>query len=122
MMPMMIVMLIIIIAGIVFAWQGVNMHFQVPKEEAQFHSLQEAYWSQSKALRDVAETGSDLNARLVEIKNFPSRLLELKLVGIGKILAGIFLILLAILIALMAMPMRLSKIMAKKMGGSPMQQ
>lgn len=110
MMPAMLLMLIIILGSVFFAWQGVTMHDQVATEEAKFHQLQTEYFSISKAERDSAETNSALNGQLVTIQNYPSTLLELKLVGIGKILTGIFLLLFAILFALMMMPMRLAKI------------
>lgn len=89
------------------------MHAQVPGEETKFHSAQDAYFSINKAERDSAATNSALNAQLVEIKNYPSTLLELKLVGVGKILTGILFILLAILMALVMMPVRLGMIIRK---------
>lgn len=110
MMPMMIVMLIIVILSIAYAFAGIIMHKQVNTEEAKFHALQDSYFSQSKIIRDSAETDSSLNADLVSIKNYPSELLRLKLVGVGKILTGIFILLLGILIALIMMPVRLGKI------------
>lgn len=115
MMPMMVIMMIIVIAGIAFAWQGVSMHSQVSVEEAKFHALQTSYFTISKVERDAAPTGSDLNKQLAQIQNYPSELLRLKLVGVGKILTGIFALLFAILMALMAMPVRLSKMMGKMM-------
>ena len=84
------------------------MHMQVASEEAAFHELQDDYFSQSKVIRDAAETDSTLSKKLVEILNYPSELLRLKLVGVGKILIGIFLVLIAILMALMMMPIRLA--------------
>ncbi len=112
-MPMMAIMIVIILVGAVYAYQGVVMHNKVPTEELKFHALQSTYFSISKAERDSATTDSELNFQLVEIKNYPSTLLELKLVGIGKILAGIFLVLLAILMALVMMPIRLSQLIKK---------
>ncbi len=109
-MVMMLVMLVIILVSSFYAYQGVAMHKQVTIDEAKFHALQETYFTNSKVIRDSAETGSDLNKDLVEIKNYPSTLLKLKLVGVGKILTGIFILLLGILIALMVMPMRLGAI------------
>lgn len=111
MMPMMIVMMIIVIIGIVFAWQGISMHSQVSVEEAKFHALQTGYFTISKADRDAAPTGSDLNKQLAQIQNYPSELLRLKLVGVGKILTGIFALLFAILMALMGMPIRLGRML-----------
>ena len=113
MMPIMMVMMIIMIMGIMFTVQGVMMHNQVDVEEAKFHELQAQYWSISKAERDAAPTGSALNQQLVELKQFPSELMSLKLIGVGKILTGIFVVLFGILIALMIMPKRLGKMMMK---------
>lgn len=105
----MIVMAIIIVIAFVYGVQGVLMHEKVSTEEAKFHAAQEDYFLNSKATRDSAPTGSELNQDLVEIQNYPSELLRLKLVGVGKILTGIFLLLLGILMALVMMPKRLSE-------------
>lgn len=110
MMPMMMIMLILVVIAFVFAVQGVNMHNQVTVEEAEFHAQQAEYFNNSKAIRDGAPTGSELTQQLVEIVNTPSELLRLKLVGVGKILTGIFVLLFGILIALIMMPTRLAKV------------
>ncbi len=102
---------LLVIGSVFFAWQGIGMHNQVPVEEAKFHELQREYFTLEKAQRDGAETGSELNQKLVEIVNYPSRLLELKLVGVGNILVGIWLSLLAIVFLLFMMPTRLAKLM-----------
>lgn len=107
---MMVIMLIIVLLAGYYAWMGMQMHRQVVVEEDKFHELQEDYFLQSKAVRDGAATESDLNKQLVEIQNYPSTLLMLKLVGVGKILVGIFILLFAILLALMMMPVRLGGI------------
>ncbi len=91
------------------------MQSQVTGQEAAFHQLQESYFSISKSERDAAETGSAVNSQLVEIQNFPSELLRLKLVGVGKILTGIYILLFGILIALIMMPSRLGKIIKQHM-------
>jgi len=114
MMPMMIIMITIVITSFVFAWQGVSMHRQVITEENKLHELQNSYFTQSKAVRDAAETGSQLNKDLVKIQQYPSTLLMLKLVGVGKILIGIFVLLFGILIALLSMPVRLGSIIKDK--------
>lgn len=108
--PIMIVMMLLMIISIVFTAKGVIMHKQVSVEEAKFHELQNDYFSISKATRDSAADNSALSSQLVEIKNFPSELLRLKLVGVGKILTGIFILLFGILMALMMMPGKLGKI------------
>ena len=113
MMPMVMMMLIMLIS-LFFLVQGVSMQGQVPGEEAKFHALQEQYYSQSKAVRDGAATGSELNKQLVQIQQYPSSLLELKLVGVGQILTGIYALLFGILIALIMMPKRLGSIINQK--------
>lgn len=105
--------MVLIVASLIFVGQGISMHSQVTVDEAAFHQLQTEYFTQSKAIRDGAETGSALNKQLVQIVNAPSDLLRLKLIGVGKILTGIFIVLFGILIALMMMPVRLGKIIAK---------
>lgn len=109
--PIILVMMLIMLISLVFAIQGVFMHTQVSKQEAEFHGLNSEYWTLSKAERETAPTGSELNQQLVDIQNFPSELLRLKLVGVGKILTGIYILLFGILIALIMMPMRLAQFM-----------
>lgn len=109
----MIVMIILVLGALFFAWQGSSMHRDVAIQEAAFHELQREYFLQSKVVRDAAETGSALNEQLVQIANYPSELLTLKLVGVGTILLGIFFLLLGILIALMIMPVRLKALMER---------
>ncbi len=108
---MMGMMMTLMVVGIIFAVIGVQMHRQVTAEEAKFHALQSEYFIKSKEIRDAAVTGSELNSQLVQIQNYPSELLRLKLVGVGNILTGIFVLLFGILIALVMMPKRLGKIM-----------
>lgn len=111
MMPILI-LLTLVIASISFAWQGVGMQQQqLPIEEAKFHALQQEYFIINKTERESASTGSEFNQKLVQIQNYPSELLRLKLVGVGKILTGIFLSLLAIVFLLFMMPIRLAKLM-----------
>ena len=110
----MVVMLILIVVSLFYAIVGVNMHARVTGEEAKFHSLQDQYWNVDKVTRDAAPANSALTGQLVEIQNFPSDLLRLKLVGVGKILTGIYILLLGILIALMMMPKRLAMVMKKR--------
>jgi hypothetical protein len=107
--PVMLVMIVLFAISLVFAVQGIKMHKQVSVEEAAFHAAQDDYFSLDKATRDSAAANSALNEDLVEIKNTPSELLRLKLVGVGKILTGIYILLFGILIALIMMPVRLGK-------------
>lgn len=110
---MMVMMAVLIVVATFFAFQGNAMHSQVEVEEAKFHELQSEYFAQSKTIRDGAETGSVLTEQLIEIQNYPSELLKLKLVGVGQILTGIFILLFGILIALIMMPVRLGMIIKK---------
>ncbi|MBI2588917.1 hypothetical protein HYW35_01775 [Candidatus Saccharibacteria bacterium] len=111
MIPIIMIVMALTIAGIIFAGQGYVMQKQVAPQEARFHQLQTSYYSLSKADRDSAPTGSELNNQLAQIQNYPSELLRLKLVGVGKILTGIFSSLVAILIVLFMMPIRLGAMM-----------
>lgn len=111
MMLPLIILAALVIGGISYAWQGIGLQNRVAGEEATFHALQQEYFIINKAEREAAPTGSALNQQLVDIQNYPSTLLELKLVGVGRILAGIFAALLAILLVLFMMPVRLAKLM-----------
>ncbi len=107
--PMMVMMMIMLVS-LIFAIQGIVMHANVSREEANFHNLQSEYYNLDKATRDSAPSNSALSNQLVEIQNYPSELLKLKLVGVGKLLTGIYALLFGILIALVMMPIRLAKI------------
>lgn len=111
--PLMMMMLLIILISLNFLIWGNWMHTDVTKVEAEFHALQEQYWNLDKATRDAAPSNSELANQLVQIKNTPSDLLRLKLVGVGRILTGIYVLLFGILIALIVMPVRLSQMMKK---------
>ena len=113
-MPM-IVMGLIMLISIFYVAQGIGMHSEVDVLESEFHALQEQYFLVDKATRDSATTGSDLNKQLVELQQTPSELLRLKLVGVGKILTGIYALLFGILIALMMMPVRMAKLQKENM-------
>lgn len=106
-----VILLALVIVSTIFAWQGIGMHQQVSVEEVKFHALQQDYFIINKAERESAPTGATLNQKLVDIQNYPSELLRLKLVGVGKILTGILSALLAIVFLLFMMPIRLAKLM-----------
>lgn len=103
------VIVVIVIAAIYFVGVGVVMQSEVALKEARLHEIQAEYFGTPKSIRDSAAAGSILLDQLVEIQQTPSQLLELKLVGIGKILTGISLLLLGIMIALVLMPIRLAR-------------
>jgi len=112
--PFLLLIALFTTVGIVLAMQGIGMHNEVGVEEAKFHQLQTQYYSQSKQIRDAAETDSILNMELVAIQNYPSEIMRLKLVGVGKILTGIFFLLLGVLLALLMMPYKMAMIMKGK--------
>lgn len=105
-----VMMMVLMPVALFFTGQGILMHAKAGTEEAKFHSLQTEYFILAKAERESAATGSELNQKLVEIQNYPSKLLMLKLVGVGKILTGIFVLLFGILTALIMMPKRLGTV------------
>jgi hypothetical protein len=113
MIPVLLVVMISVVSGFYFLFQGVSMHNQVSIEEARFHMLQSEYFILSKSDRESAPTGSELNKKLIEIQNYPSELLRLKLVGLGKILTGVFAMLFTIAIFLFMMPIRLAQMINK---------
>ena len=106
--PMLVMMMMsIMIIAAVFAVQGVKLQNRVSGAEATFHSLQTDYFvNNTKVERESAPAGSDLNQQLAEIQNTPSELLRLKLVGVGKILTGIFVLLFGMIFSLFMMPFR----------------
>lgn len=107
-------MMTIMIVGIIFAAQGVSKHNDVNELEETFHAQQEDYIvNNTKADRDSAEVGSVLSEQHAEILNTPSELIKLKLVGVGNILTGIFVILFGIMTALIMMPFKLAKVITK---------
>jgi len=84
-------------------------------EFSKFAPLLDDYYGQhSKAERDSAPAGSELALQQAEITKFPPKLMTFKLVGIGSILTGIFLLLFIIIQALKIMPIRLGKLLKKK--------
>lgn len=111
MLPMMFVMMVIVATAATFVYQGVSKQNQVAETEATFHALQtDLLTNYTKADRDNADTGSELAQKQADAANYPSTLLELKLVGVGKILTGIAFLLAGILMSLIIMPVRLGRI------------
>lgn len=80
-------------------------------EFTQFHPLLENFFTEftahSLAGGGPERTSAALNQQLATIHQFPSTLLWMKLGGIGHILLGIFIVLVAIVRALSMMPHRL---------------
>ena len=93
--------------GVVFQTTAFYMEF------TQFAPLLDEVAGLPKSVVDEAPVGSDLSQQKIEIAKFPPKLFTLKLVGIGTILAGIFLMLFVITQALRVMPLRLGKVLKK---------
>ncbi len=115
---MMVMVMMIMMLGAIFAIWGVSLQSDVGDVEAAYHSELESYYGgNSKADRDSAAAGSALSGQLADIQKQPSELLRLKLVGVGKILTGIFIVLFGILGALMMMPFRVRRAMKQLRDG-----
>ncbi len=115
---MMVMVMMIMMLGAIFAIWGVSMQADVDDVEAVYHSQLDSYYGgNSKADRDSAVAGSELTNQLAEISKQPSELLRLKLVGVGRILTGIFIVLFGILGALMMMPFRVRRAMKQLRDG-----
>ncbi len=111
MMAPLLILMALIVGSVVYVSQGIAMHQRVAVEEAKFHALQNTYFTISKIDRDAAPTGSELNQQLVQVQNYPSELLRLKLVGVGRFRTATWLTLVAIAFLLFMMPLRLGKMM-----------
>ena len=109
-----VIMAVLMVVSLIFVIWGTQMHAEVTKEETKFHDLQAEYWNLAKSTRDSAATGSELNKQLIRIQQYPSELSRLKLVGVGRMLTGIYILLLVILIALVTIPTKLAMIIGKK--------
>ncbi len=107
----MMLMMTLMIVGIVYAAQGIDMQNSVGPAEDTFHSQQTDYIvNNTKVERDTAPAGSVLAKQQAGLANTPSNLLKLKLVGVGKILSGIFVLLFGIMAALVMMPYKLATV------------
>jgi hypothetical protein len=110
-------MKMLMLLGMLFMLLGVALHLSaIVLEFGTFAPLQEEYWSTSKSDRDAAATNSVLAKKLAEIQKFPPKLMTLKLVGVGSLLTGIFLMLFGILKALTMMPIKLAGIICPECG------
>jgi hypothetical protein len=103
-----------LVVGAVFAVVGWLLILSaLVLELTQFHPLLETFFSEQTA-HSLAGGGPDragdaaLNGQLATIHQYPSTLLWLKLGGVGHILVGIFVVLVAIVRVLSLMPHRLS--------------
>jgi len=107
--PFLVMMMMgVMIIAAIFAVQGVKLQNRVSGAETTFHALQTDYFvNNTKVERESAPAGSELNQQLAQIQNGPSELLRLKLIGVGKILTGIFVLLFGILFSLFMVPFRL---------------
>lgn len=116
---MMVMVMMIMMIGAIFAIWGLSMQADVGDVEAAYHSQLDTYYGEnSKADRDSAVGGSALTQQLAEIQKQPSELLRLKIVGNGRTMTGIFIVLFGILGALMMMPFRVRRAMKQLRDGA----
>ena len=108
----------VILLAFLFLLVGIVLHVTAfSLEFGKFAPLLDDYYGQhSKAERDSAAAGSELALEQAEITKFPPKLMTFKLVGMGSILTGIFLLLFIIIQALKIMPIRLGSIICPKCG------
>lgn len=80
------------------------MHGRASVEQAKFHELQTEYYSVALEDREAAGSNSPLSQKLVTIQNYPSELQRLEMVGIGRMLTGIFVLLFGVMVVLVVRP------------------
>ena len=99
---------IVVLIAYLFLLVGVVFHVTAfTLEFTKFTPLLDDVAGLPKAEVDNAPVGSELSMKKIEIAKFPPKLMTLKLVGVGSILTGIFLLLFVIIQALKIMPVRL---------------
>lgn len=101
----------IVLAGVLFLVIGIA--FQITAftlEFTKFTPLLDKLAGLPKSVADEAPVGSEISQWKIDAAKFPAKLMTLKLVGVGSILTGIFLILFVITQALRIMPIRLGKV------------
>lgn len=106
-------LVILLFFAALFVMRGCSLHRQARVVQAEYETLQEKYYLQSKEVRDAAETGSELAQQFVELQHYPSRLEQLRFVGLGRIAVGMFFVFLAMLVVLLMLPKQLGRIVNK---------
>ena len=104
----MLVSFLFLLGGIVLQVTAFTLEF------TQFAPMLDDHFGEhTKIERDSAAAGSALAIQQAEIAKFPPKLMTFKLVGVGSILTGIFLLLFVIVQALKIMPIRLARVIKK---------
>lgn len=82
---------LLILISVIFVWRGLFMHAQVINESANFSALQKQYYTIAPDVRSKAIGDSDINRAFIKIQQYPIEIASLENVGLGMILAGLYL-------------------------------
>lgn len=93
-----------LVTAVYLVGSGMTMHARVTRLQESYNQLQYAYYSQPQSVRDAAVANSALAEQRAMIEQYPSVLQQLEVGGNGKILAGIFVLLLGIFLGLFLLP------------------
>lgn len=100
----------VVLTGFLFLLVGTALQVTAfTLEFRQFVPLLDQLAGLPKEVADNAPLGSEISNWKIEAAKFPPKLMTLKLVGVGSILTGIFLLLFVITQGLRVMPIRLGK-------------
>jgi beta-lactamase regulating signal transducer with metallopeptidase domain len=102
-----LIAMIFLLTGIVLQSTAFNLEFN------EFTPILEELKPLQKSVVDTADPASRVAMLKTEAAKFPPKLLTFKLVGVGAILTGIWIVLFVILQALKTMPLRLAKVIAE---------
>ncbi|MBI2342635.1 MAG: hypothetical protein HYU98_07900 [Deltaproteobacteria bacterium] len=102
----------LVLAGILFIMIGAVLQVSAfILEFTKFTPILDELMPLQKSVADNADPASRIAMLKTEAAKFPPKLMTFKLVGIGSILMGVFIMLLVIVQALRVMPLRISKVL-----------
>jgi len=93
----------LLMASAAFIWQGVVMHSELEGERVAYEETQASYYSVAKEIRDRAPADSPLSAQYAQIMHYPTKIQAKSAVGTGKLLTGIYFMLVTVLVTFMMM-------------------
>lgn len=102
-----LIAMLFLITGVVLQSTAFNLEF------TEFTPILEELKPLQKSVVDNADPESRIANLKTDAAKFPAKLLTFKLVGVGAILTGIWILLFVILQALKIMPLRLAKVIAE---------
>jgi len=103
-----LIALLFMLTGVFLQSTAFNLEFK------EFTPVLEELKPLQKSVVDNADPSSRIAMLKTEAAKFPAKLLTFKLVGIGAILTGIWILLFVILQALKIMPLRLAKVIEEQ--------